>query len=215
MPDQKSQSLDDAAKTRERLLIKEVNHRVRNMLQVVIGLANQTLRRSHDLASFEKAYLNRLQALARAYELLARQSWQAVPLADVLMLQLPDTIAAERYTLSGPHVSLNPSAALSLGLMLHELVTYACQFGAFTQATGRVAVRWSFDMNDADGERLKLEWVERGAPASAKAKAFGCELVSRQLKHELRGDAFLEFTDVGLLATLRIPCEEVLEELHG
>lgn len=215
MSDPNPLSERNAAESRERFLIKEVNHRVRNLLQVVIGLANQTLRRSKDLAAFEKAYLSRLQALARAYELLARQNWRAVPLADLLMLQLPDSVAGERYTLSGPDVSLNPSAALSLGLMLHELVTYACQFGAFAQSTGRIAVRWSFDTKDADGACLQLEWIERGAPASATAKAFGRELVSRQLKHELRGDASVEFTDAGMLATLRIPREVALEALHG
>jgi two-component system, chemotaxis family, CheB/CheR fusion protein len=207
---------DDAATSRERHLVREVNHRVRNMLQVVIGLASQTLRSSSDLASFEKAYLNRLQALARAYELLARQNWRAVPLADLLMLQLPDSVAAERYMLSGPDVSIVPSAALSLGLVLHELATHACQFGAFTQPNGSISVRWSVDTIDDEGERLQLEWLERGSPASAKATtALACELVRRQLKHELHGDASLNFTDTGLVARLQMPCEEVLKADHG
>lgn len=196
----------DTAEIRERLLIRESNHRVRNMLQVVIGLATQTMRRSADLAAFERTYFERLQALARAYELLAREGWRNVSLGDLLTMQLAAVVEdRSRYSVAGEDIVLKPTAALSLGLVVHELAMNANLHGAFALATGRVAVRWG-----VAGASLRLDWEEQGCPGrSTDPEGLGCELVKRQLQHELRGDAALDFTDSGLVVRLSIPCAEL------
>lgn len=196
----------NAAEIRERLLIRESNHRVRNMLQVVIGLATQTMRRSDTLVAFEKTYFERLQALARAYELLARECWRSVSLADLLTMQLAAVVAdRSRYSVAGEDMVLKPTAALSLGLVVHELAMNAYLHGAFALSSGCVAIRW-----EVTQESLLLDWEERGSSLrSADADGLGCELVRRQIQHELRGETALDFTDTGLVARLSIPCAEL------
>jgi two-component system CheB/CheR fusion protein len=191
---------------RERLLIRESNHRVRNMLQVVIGLATQTIRRSKDLAAFERTYFERLQALARSYELLARECWRNVSLADLLTMQLAAVVAdRSRYSLAGEDIVIKPTAALSLGLVVHELAMNAYLHGAFAPASGRIAIRW--EVADAC---LQQDWEECGCfVRPTDVDRLGCELVTRQLQHELRGNAALDFTDTGLVARLSIPCAEL------
>jgi len=176
------------------------------MLQVVIGLATQTIRRSEDLAAFERTYFERLQALARAYELLARECWRNVSLADLLTMQLAAVVAdRSRYSMAGEDIVLKPTAALSLGLVVHELAMNAHLHGAFALSSGRIAIRWQ----EADASLL-LDWEECGCSVrSTGADGLGCELVKRQLQHELRGDATLDFTDTGLVARLSIPCAEL------
>jgi two-component system CheB/CheR fusion protein len=203
-----------AAENQQRLLVRELNHRVRNMLQVVMGVANQTLHRSADLREFETAYFGRVQALAQAYELLSREGWRNVPLADLVKAQLtPFAAEGNRYTAGGLDIVLRPNAALSLGLVLYEFATNATKYGALSVASGRVDVAWTLELDDEQGAYLVLTWTESGGPSVSPPTrhGFGSELVHRQLRHELRGESTLEFASTGLIGRLRIPIDEVTE----
>ena len=135
-----------AAEEQQRTLVSELNHRVRNMLQVVIGLANQTLRRSADVKQFEAAFMGRMQSLARAYELVSRGGWHEVAVSDLLRTQLePFAAEGNRYSVEGQHVLLTASAALALGLVLYELATNATKHGALSVPDGRVDVAWRLE----------------------------------------------------------------------
>ncbi|MGH8176020.1 MAG: chemotaxis protein CheB [Steroidobacter sp.] len=197
-----------AAEEQQRILVSELNHRVRNMLQVVIGLANQTLHRSAGLKEFERAFMGRMQALARAYELLSRDGWHKVSMEELMQSQL-SAFGSEgaRYNAAGEDVELTSNAALALGLVVYELGTNATKYGALSAPEGRVDVNWRMEKVDGSGRHLVIRWIESGGPAVKEPtrSGFGSELVKRQLKHELRGNAEMEFHENGLQVTLTVP----------
>jgi two-component system, chemotaxis family, CheB/CheR fusion protein len=196
-----------AAEEHQRTLVGELNHRVRNMLQVVIGLANQTLHRCESLKQFEAAFIGRMQALARAYDLVSREGWHKVQIAQLLRVQL-GAFASEggRYTAQGESILLTANAALALGLVLYELATNATKYGALSVATGHIDVSWQLRDRE-DKQVLHFRWRERGGPKVTPPAhhGFGSELVQRQLRYELNGRAAMEFTEEGLEVTVEIP----------
>jgi len=204
-----------AAEEQQRVLVCELNHRVRNMLQVVIGLAHQTLHRSPSLEEFERSFMGRMQALGRAYELLSHDGWSSVPLAQLLATQL-DPFATEerRYTSVGEPLVVTSTAALSLGLILYELATNATKYGALSSAGGKVDVSWNL-ADEGNGKReFVLVWQESGGPPvqAPGRSGFGTELVQRQLHYELNGTASMDFEPDGLRVTLAIPAKRVVVE---
>ncbi len=196
------------AEQHQRLLVDELNHRVKNMLTVVISLASQTLRRAETLEGFSETFLGRLHALAGAYALLTRENWAEVPLHDVLEEQLTPYRAKESQAigLGGPPVFLKPSAALALGMTAHELATNAVKYGALSVPEGRVTVTWDVE-HGTEGDRVVWRWAERDGPAvsAPPSHGFGVTLIERSLIHELRGHAEISFASDGLEATLSFP----------
>jgi two-component system CheB/CheR fusion protein len=204
------------AEEQQRLLVSELNHRVRNMLQVVMGLANQSIHKSENLEQFSKAFFGRMQALARAYELLSRDGWHRVPVAQLLHSQLsPFASEGTRYSISGENLVLNPNAALSLGLVLYELCTNATKYGALSVASGRIDVSWRIDYTPNERKNFVMTWKERGGPAVKlpTRHGFGSELMQRQLKYEMDGVATMDFLPDGLIVTLTVPASEAVESL--
>ena len=202
------------AEEQQRLLVAELNHRVRNMLQVVMGLANQSLHRSQDLQQFGKAFFGRMQALARAYELLSRDGWHKVPVAELIRTQLsPFAAEGKRYTTTGDTLVLTANAALSLGLVVYELATNATKYGALASPTGQIGINWRIENSPVGHKDFVLRWCESGGPAvrPPSRQGFGSELVQRQLKYELNGTAELNFAETGIEVTLTIPMEEAID----
>ncbi len=154
------------AEEHQRLLVDELNHRVKNMLTVVISLATQTLRRSGTLEEFSGVFLGRVHALTAAYALLSRESWSSVLLEEIIAEELRPYMAEDRTNvrIEGPPVPLDPRGALALGMAIHELATNAVKYGALSVPEGNVAVTWGVEQTDA-GDHLVLEWVERDGPA--------------------------------------------------
>ncbi len=197
-----------AAEEQLRTLVSELNHRVRNMLQVVIGLANQTMSQSADVQQFEKAFMGRMQSLARAYELLSRGGWQEVSVADLLNIQLaPFAAEGNRCKLEGEKVMLTANAALALGLVFYELATNATKYGALSVPDGHVDVSWRLERKGEGDATLVFSWRERDGPTVSKPtrRGFGTELLQRQLRYELNGNATIDFQRDGLRVMLEIP----------
>ncbi len=195
------------AEQHQRLLVDELNHRVKNMLTVVISLASQTLRRSDDLETFSEAFLGRVHALSASYTLLSRENWKSIDLRDVIEEEVrPFTLRdGSRVRCDGPGVQLLPSAALALGMAIHELATNAAKYGALSRPEGAVSVSWSIeDCGEAQPE-LRLQWRERGGPKVTKPErvGFGSMLIQRGLSYELGGGADIDFDPDGVCATLR------------
>lgn len=202
-----------AAEEQQRLLVAELNHRVRNMLQVVIGLANQTLHRSTALEDFEKVFMGRMQALARAYELLSKDGWRKVSMAELVHSQMtPFATEGHRYSTDGDPLVLTASGALSLGLVLYELATNATKYGALSVPTGKVRIDWRTEKADGGADVFTMIWGESGGPAVRQPSrhGFGSELMQKQLHYELAGRATLDFAPAGLQVTLVIPAENVV-----
>ena len=196
------------AEAHQRLLVDELNHRVKNMLTVVISLATNTVRRASTLEQFSEVFLGRIHALTSAYALLSREGWSPVPLREILTEQLKPFIADERRNvlLTGPDVLLEPRAALAFGIAIHELTTNAVKFGALSVVEGSVAITWATD-HGVDGEDLVLDWVERNGPPVTPPEhyGFGMTLIERGLSYDLSGEVKVEFAPAGVKATLRAP----------
>lgn len=190
-----------------RLMVNELNHRVKNTLASIQAIAAQTLRNTTDTEAARLALQSRLRALAAAHDILTRTQWQGAALdslaADALAPLRPADPA--RLSLAGPPVWLPPRAALSLALAFHELATNAVKYGAFANEAGRVAVSWTVDEQAAGPLRLGIRWAETGGPPIAGPPArrgFGSRLIERSLAHDLGGSARLEFRPEGLVCII-------------
>ncbi len=196
------------AEAHQRLLVDELNHRVKNMLTVVISLATNTVRRSTTLEEFSQVFLGRIQALTSAYALLSREGWSPVSLREVLTEQLKPfkTDEDDNITMTGPNLVLEPRAALALGIAVHELTTNAAKYGALSVSQGNVGVTWR-SQPGPNGDDLVLDWVERnGPPVSApKQYGFGMMLIERGLAYDLAGEVTVDFAATGVRARLRAP----------
>ncbi len=201
------------AEERQRLLLAELNHRVKNTLATVLSISSQTLRHSRSAEAFHEAFEGRVQALAKAHDLIAASNWQGADLREVLLAEL----AAHReqgnhLSLEGEAISLGPNAALMLGMVFHELATNAAKHGAFATEAGRVEVAWK---SDNGSQLLKIDWAERDVPKVERSRqdGFGLKLIERGVAHELQGRATLDFSSAGLRCSLEIPLAEVQPQL--
>lgn len=188
----------------QKLMIGELNHRVRNMMAVVSAMAQQTMANRVPAEALE-AFLSRLQAMTRTYRLLTETSWSHMDLADMLDDELGAMAGCARYELSGPQVRLEPRAAMALGMAIHELATNALKHGALSVPEGTLRVTWSHSGEDQDG--IDLRWTESGGPPVQPPthRGFGSLLLERQLAYELAGSTTLDFAREGLRVKLRLP----------
>jgi len=196
------------AEQHQRLLVDELNHRVKNMLAVVISLATQTLKRAGTLEEFSGVFLGRVHALTAAYTLLSRESWSGVQLREVVEEELRPFMAGDRASIEieGPPVPLDPRGASALGMAIHELATNAAKYGALSVPEGNVAVTWAVERT-VDDDHLVLNWIEQnGPPVTPPAKrGFGTVLIERGLAHDLSGKAKVQFLPGEVRASVRAP----------
>ncbi|WP_010186563.1 HWE histidine kinase domain-containing protein [Sphingomonas sp. PAMC 26605] len=195
------------AAERQELLIAELNHRVRNILALIRSLITKTGEATPAVASYVEALSGRVQALARAHDRITRQEWGPAPLAGVF----EDEVAAhqgtrERLRLIGPQVQLQPRAISTMALVVHELVTNSCKYGALSTA-GRIEVTTRV----VEGEGVYLEWKEVGGPAvtAPTRRGFGSTILERTVPFDLQGTADLHYRLAGLEAEFFIPQHNV------
>jgi PAS domain S-box-containing protein len=192
----------------QKLLINELNHRVKNTLATVQSIAAQTLRASATTAEARPAFEERLFALAKAHDVLTRENWEGASLGDVV----EEALAAHtdrhgtRFDIDGPDVRLAPRAALAIAMALNELATNAVKYGALSNESGRVLLRWRV-APDAGGPVLHLTWEEAGGPpvAPPERKGFGSRLIERGLAADLGGEVRLDYRPTGLVCTIAAP----------
>jgi len=195
------------AEERQRLLVNELNHRVKNTLALVQGLALQSFREGRDPAEARSAFQERLTALAAAHDVLTRESWEGATLAQLAEEAIGHHNAQEeRIAFGGPDLVLSPKAAVSLVMALHELGTNAAKYGALSTPEGRVRIAW----NVTGGDRLALEWRETGGPPVVKPdhKGFGLRMIERALAADLAGKAGIAFDPEGLVCRIEAPLAE-------
>ena len=190
----------------QQVLIAELNHRVKNMLSIVLAVAEQTIKSSASLEAFKSAYMPRVRAMARSYELLSRENWKAAAIRDIVQQEI-EPFGADRVLVGGPIVLLKPEQAMSLGMVLHELATNAAKYGALSTPRGTVQISWSFVDDKADS--ILLRWRERDGPPvkKPKQKGFGLKLVDGESTHRLGGEPAIEFAPQGLGVSLKMKLE--------
>ncbi len=193
---------------RQRRLIEELNHRVKNTLAITQSLATQTLHHSPSPNHFAAAFRGRLAALAQAHTLLAEAGWEGVRLHELLRVQLAPYRRAESgdVTIRGEDVALEPNAALALGLAVHELTTNAATYGALASPPGRIDIRTKI-LTDDGGRRLVLTWREQGGPPVQEARRSGLGeiMIGRGLAYQLKGTVALEFRRAGVRCRIELP----------
>lgn len=194
------------AEDQQRVLVAELNHRVKNMLTVIVSVATQTLKRSADPEAAREAFLDRLHGMARSYELVSRDQWSDVSLVDLVRQEIEPYIGrGDRLVADGPAVALKPKLALSLGMVLHELGTNAVKYGSLSIPSGSLEITWAIEKRSESS--LVLDWIERGGPPVSKAPrpGFGLNLIEREVGHGLGGKSRIEFEQDGLRVNLRVP----------
>jgi PAS domain S-box-containing protein len=201
------------ADARQRLLVNELNHRVKNALATVQAIAAQSLRGADVPAEARARFLSRLMALARANDVLVAENWEGAALMAIAVEVASPHGAGERFHIEGPAMRLRPQAATAMALALHELATNAAKYGALSTPEGRVSLTWSVEGAGA-ARRFRLRWRESGGPVVAPpTKAgFGTRLIERGLAGGLKAQVKLDYLPEGLAFDLTAPLSEALSE---
>jgi PAS domain S-box-containing protein len=200
------------AESRQRLLVNELNHRVKNSLATVQAIAAQSLRGADVPPALFERFMARLMALARANDILVAEDWLGADL-DAIASQVASPYVAEgevgRFRVGGPEAHLAPKAATAMALALHELATNAAKYGALSAPEGRVSLTWALT-GEASHRRLHMTWRESGGPAvrPPEKTGFGTRLIEKGLKAELQANVQLDYAPTGLIMTLDAPLPE-------
>lgn len=183
------------------MLMREVNHRSKNLLSIVQVIARQTA--AHTPQSFVKTFGERLQALAANQDLLVNNDWQRIDLTDLIHSQLRHFGAiGARVALAGPPVMLPPAAAQTIGMALHELATNAAKYGSLSNESGHVDITW-----EIDDEAFRMTWRETGGPEvqAPETKGFGSTVLDAMTASSMSGDVRIDYDTQGVVWELRCP----------
>jgi PAS domain S-box-containing protein len=193
----------------QRILLAELNHRVKNNLAVVYSIAMQTLRNSTDLASFSDAFEGRLNALSLAHNVLTQSGWERADLktlADQVLAPYRSLGDNRAIRIEGQPVSVPPQFVLPLSLVFHELATNSAKYGALSAGSGELTIAWTLMPQGPDAV-LALSWAERNGPKVVRPQrtGFGTTLINYTIGYELDGEVTLDYPEDGLLCALRFP----------
>ena len=193
-----------------KLLVNELNHRVKNTLAVVQSIASQTLRNATGLGEAGRSLASRLVSLAKAHDILTQENWSGADLTDVVTAALSPHAEAERFQLSGEPVWLSPSLALSLSLGFHELTTNGIKYGALSTKEGTVSISWLVS-GPAQSRRIRIEWREQDGPpvAPVERKGFGTRMLEKLLGPESAGKVSIAFERTGIVCVFDVHLGEV------
>ncbi len=190
------------------LLMREINHRAKNMLSLVQAIARQTAAR--DPEDFIGHFTERIQALAANQDLLIRNDWRGVDVEDLARAQLAHfaDLVGFRIAVHGPKLRLTAAAAQAIGLALHELATNAGKYGALSVDSGHVDVGWRID-----GDIFAMNWTERNGPpvSQPERRGFGSTVIEPMAKRTVGGEVQLDYAPSGLMWGLTCPAANVKE----
>ena len=196
------------AEERQRLLLAELQHRVRNTLSVVRSIARRSAESSTSVEEYASHLDGRLNAFARTQAVVTRDPESGVDLEYLIVEELLvyNVREGEQLRISGPTMRLQPKAAETFALAIHELATNAIKYGALSQPAGRIVISWRIE-NAREPAQLIFDWREKGGPTVTppKRKGFGSELLERTIAFELKGKTTLAFDPAGFCCTISIP----------
>lgn len=209
-----ARDITDRKEKEERIvmLMREVNHRVKNQYAVILSMIRETGNRTGDSGEFEQQVRERIMALARSHDLLVHAEWRGATVADLLLAQIKPFGDESAVTISGPLIVLQPNAVQYLGIAFHELATNSAKYGVFSADRGSIAIDWY--VGD-DGNNFYLAWTESDGPPVrlGRAHGFGKIVLERVTPLSLGGAGTLEQTPKRLVWTLRAPMENIAAPL--
>lgn len=198
------------AERQQLLIMRELDHRVKNTLALVMSICTRTASSEETVEGFRKAFLGRIHALAATHNLLSETSWADLNLKSVVSAELaPYVIEGDgRLSLRGLDVLITPRAATALGLIFHELATNAAKYGALSTQTGCVAIQARLDRA---AQKLTVSWTEANGPeVSEPARhGFGQTVIARSLSYAEDGAAELIFDRSGVTCRIDVPWQDV------
>jgi two-component sensor histidine kinase len=202
----------------QRLLMRELDHRMKNTLQVIQAIIRRTAKSHASVEKFEQSLIGRVNAMSRAHELLAQERWMGADIGMIIEQESANFDVADAIQSSGPRIRLNPKAALSFALATHELGTNASKYGALSTPGGKVTVSWMIE-RDGTEPRFVLRWQETGGPVvePPTQQGFGSMLIERSIAYELDGNATVKYLREGLVCTISAPLRAIrpfVPELH-
>lgn len=197
------------AQERQELLISELNHRVRNILNLMRGLVKQSVQERDTIGEFTTRLDGRIQSLARAHDQLTDDEWDYASLLDLIDLELAAYVGRDsaRIEILGTDVQISPKAFTNLALVVHELVTNSVKYGSLSSDNGRLIIALGQDSAGA----LTIDWRERGGPpvTPPKRRGFGSSIIERFVPFELQGEADIQYKMTGVEARFVIPASHV------
>jgi len=193
---------------RQRLLLAELSHRVKNILAVVQALVSRTLADGHPDA--REVVNQRLLALARAHDMLMKTDWQGASLREIVMAEV--SAHSDRVQVGGPDVIVGAKMVQTLALVLHELCTNATKYGALSNGQGSVSVTWAIE-GVADVARFVFKWEERGGPpvVAPATKGFGSTLLEKAVGDDLGTSPRITFAPAGFRYELDVPLAAIVQ----
>ncbi|WP_167449242.1 sensor histidine kinase [Mesorhizobium hawassense] len=197
------------------LLMREVNHRVKNQYAVILSMIRETAKRATDPRVFEHQIRERIMALSRSHDLLVMNDWRGAGMSDLVREHLTPFAHEERVELSGPDVTLRLNAVQNIGMALHELGTNATKYGALSADKGTVRVSWRVPTETQERGDFELVWEERTAcgaepPEAEQRLGFGSVVLQRVVPTSLSGSASLERQPGFVRWTLSAPLGNVV-----
>jgi two-component sensor histidine kinase len=198
-----------------RLLINELNHRVKNTLAMVQSIAGQTLRYSRDPEDARARFDERLVALAAAHDTLTKENWESAVLSEIVENTIAPHGSALRFSIEGPQIRVAPKAALTLAMALHELCTNAVKYGALSNPKGKVSIVWAV-AGKKGARELRLRWQEEDGPLVSRPgrRGFGSRLIEQSLGQDLNGEVQIDYAPQGVICTIRAPLEQKTDMLE-
>ena len=189
------------------LLLRELEHRVKNTLATVQAIAGQTFRDVE--LNARQTFEARLRTLSNAHMALTAENWRSVTLRDLILSTLaPVMVDPSQFSAAGPHLRVEPKSAVALSMAIHELCTNAIKYGALSAAGGRVTIGW-----DVAGDRFRLRWQEHGGPAVSvpARKGFGSLMIERALAAQVDGEVKIDYAESGVVCAIDAPLLAVAE----
>ncbi len=194
------------AEERAHLLMREVNHRAKNLLTVVQAIAHQSAKGLNP-QTFAENLTSRLQSLSASQDLIVSGNWVHVPIADLVKSQLaPFGVPADRLNLYGDPVVLKPEAAQGIGMAVHELATNAIKYGALSNEMGKISIGWS-KIQNGGRTYFEMTWIEIDGPTVKPTlyRGFGRKVIERMAAEAVQGEVDYRFDPDGVRWTLRAP----------
>jgi two-component sensor histidine kinase/CheY-like chemotaxis protein len=193
------------------LLVRELSHRVKNTMAMIMSLVRRTAKSSHTVDDYASNLLGRLRAMADAHALLFETNWSQAELSDVVRRTLAPYMEGrgDRIVIHpGPPVQLDPKSALALSMVFNELMTNAVKYGGLSQDGGQILISWERDdTGDEETPAMTLTWREVGGPTVVppQHQGFGTTLVERSIQYELQGGVKIDYAETGLVCRITFP----------